>query len=132
MPLFTLHAVLMAAGFLLFLSALLVAATQRSRQWWLRTHRATGLAGTAAMLAGASAAVAAVSESGSPHLATPHTWLGALTLALAVITPVLGHFQLRLRRRSGILRPLHRLGGRGLSVAALLTLMMGLRLAGIL
>jgi uncharacterized iron-regulated membrane protein len=130
--LFDWHAALMAAGWVMAVAAVLVAATQRQRRWWLRLHRAAGLSGAVVILAGAWAAVAAVALSSGEHFGSPHTWLGALTVALAVATPLLGLLQFKIRERAGSFRAYHRLGGRIMAGVALITLLLGLRLAGFL
>jgi hypothetical protein len=105
MPLFLLHASLMGAGFLLALSALLIAMTQRRKRWWLKAHRIVGLTGTAAMLFGATAAVAAVASSPQArHFESPHTWIGALTVALAAGASTLGLLQLRIPAKAATFR----------------------------
>ena len=129
MILFKWHAALMAAGWVMVAAAVLIAATQRQRRWWLRLHRGAGLSGAVVILSGAAAAVAAVTISTGVHLRLPHTWLGALTVAAAVATPLLGLLQFKIRERAGSLRAYHRLGGRILAGAALITLLLGLRLA---
>jgi hypothetical protein len=132
MILFKWHAGLMVAGFLSFFSALLVAATQRRRPWWLRHHRAAGILGTLFILSGMTAAISAVAAAAKGHLRTPHTWLGALTIAAAVATPLLGLLQFKIREQTGRLRATHRLCGRILTGAALVTILFGLRMAGYL
>jgi len=132
MILFKWHAGLMAAGFLSFVSALLVAATQRRKPWWLRRHRAVGILGTLFILSGMTAAIAAVAAAATGHLRTPHTWLGALTIAAAVATPILGLLQFKIREPAARLRTIHRLSGRILTGAALVTILFGLRIAGLL
>ena len=132
MILFKWHAALMAAGFLSFVSALLFAATQRRKPWWLRRHRAAGILGTLFILSGMTAAIAAVAAAVKGHLRTPHTWLGALTIAAAVATPLLGLLQFKIRERTGRLRATHRLCGRILTGAALAAILFGLRMAGYL
>lgn len=105
MILFKWHAALMAAGWVMVAAAVLIAATQRQRRWWLRFHRGAGLSGAVVILSGAAAAVA---------------------------TPLLGLLQFKIRERAGSLRAYHRLGGRILAGAALITLLLGLRLTGYL
>lgn len=132
MVLFQWHAVLMAAGFLCFFTATLVAATQKRKRWWLGFHRGAGLFGVVLILFGTAAAAAAVTISEGTHLRTPHTWLGSLTIATAVATPVLGFLQFRIRKWAGNLRTAHRFCGRILTGAALITILFGLRVAGFL
>lgn len=126
------HAALMAAGSLLVFTALFVTATQRRKRWRLLLHRSAGIAGTSVILLGTVAAVAAIAFSTGRHLRVPHTWLGAVTIATALIVPVLGLLQFRIRTKAGTLRTFHRFCGRFLAGAAFATLLLGLRLTGIL
>lgn len=132
MILFKWHAGLMAAGFLSFASAVLIAATQRRKPWWLRRHRAAGILGTLFILSGMTAAIAAVAATATGHLRTPHTWLGASTIAAAVATPIFGLLQFKIRDRTGRLHATHRLCGRILTGSALVTILFGLRITGYL
>jgi uncharacterized membrane protein len=132
MALFQVHAVLMAAGFLCFVAAAFVAATKRSQKWWLRVHRVAGLSGTVLMLCGAAMAAAAIILSGESHFRTPHSWIGALTVAGAVAAPVLGFLQFRIRNRLQTVRAAHRWCGRLLTASALIAILLGLRLAGLI
>jgi hypothetical protein len=133
MPLFLLHAVLMGTGFLLAGSALLIAMTQRRKRWWLRLHRIVGLAGAAAMVLGLGVAVAAVfSSPESHHFRSPHTWIGALTVALAAGAATLGLLQFRLPAKAASLRMLHRLAGRLVNLTAPIAILLGLRAAEII
>jgi len=122
----------MAAGSLLVFTAILVAAALRRKRWWLLLHRSAGLAGTSVILLGAVAAVAVIVFSTGRHLRVPHTWLGTVTIATALIVPVLGLLQFRIRTKAGTLRTIHRFCGRFLAGAAFATLLLGLRLTGIL
>lgn len=126
------HAALMVVGSLLVFTALFVAAILRRKRWWLLLHRSAGLAGTAVILLGAVAAVAVIASSTGRHLRVPHTWLGAVTIATALVVPVLGLLQFRIRTKAATLRTFHRFCGRFLAGAAFATLLLGLRLTGIL
>ena len=133
MPLFLIHAALMAAGFLLVFSALIVAMTQRRKRWWLKIHKAIGLTGGSFLLLGAITAVAAVASTPEGHhLRTPHTWLGVLTVSAAVITPVLGLMQFRIPQKARIIRVVHRFFGRLLNLIAPIAILLGLRVAEII
>lgn len=133
MPLFLIHAALMAAGFLFVFTALIVAMTQRRKRWWLKIHKAIGLTGGSLILLGAVTAVAAVASTPEGHhLRTPHTWLGVLTVLVAVITPTIGLLQFRLSGKTETLRVVHRLFGRLLNIIAPVTIFLGLRVAGII
>jgi hypothetical protein len=130
MPLFFLHAALMGAGFLLAVFALLIAMTQRRKRWWLRLHRIAGLTGTSAMLLGVAAAVAAVAAAPEAHhFRSPHTWIGALTIAFALGASALGLLQFRFRAKAVTLRTLHRLSGRLANLLTPIAILLGLRAA---
>ena len=133
MPLFLIHAALMAAGFLLVFSALIVAMTQRRKRWWLKVHRAIGLTGGSFMVIGAIMAVAAVASTPEGHhFRTPHTWLGVLTVTVAIITPTLGLLQFKIPQKAAVIRVYHRLFGRLLNLMAPVTILLGLRAAEII
>lgn len=133
MPLFLIHAALMATGFLLVFSALIVAMTQRRKRWWLKIHKTIGLTGGSLMLLGAIMAVAAVASTpGGHHLRTPHTWLGVLTVSVAIITPALGLLQFRIPQKAGTIRVVHRLFGRLLNLMIPIAIFLGLRVAEII
>jgi hypothetical protein len=133
MPLFLIHAALMAAGFLLVFSALIVAMTQRRKRWWLKIHKAIGLTGGSLLLLGAVTAVAAVASTpGGHHFRTPHTWLGVLTVSAAIITPALGLLQFRIPQKAGTIRVVHRLFGRLLNLMIPIAIFLGLRVAEII
>jgi hypothetical protein len=133
MPLFLIHAALMATGFLLAFLALVVAMTQRKKRWWLKRHKAIGLTGGSLILLGAVAAIAAVASTPEGnHLRTPHTWLGALTVCVAIITPTLGLLQFKIPHRVGTIRVVHRLFGRLLNLMSPVTIFLGLLVAEII
>ncbi|MBA4424089.1 MAG: hypothetical protein C0390_13495 [Syntrophus sp. (in: bacteria)] len=133
MPLFLVHAALMAAGFLLVFSALIVAMTQRRKRWWLRIHKAIGLTGGSLLLLGAITAVAAVASTPEGHhLRTPHTWLGVLTISVAIIAPLLGLLQFKIPHKAGTIRVVHRFFGRLLNIIAPIAILLGLRVAEII
>lgn len=133
MLLFLIHATLMAAGFLLVLSAMIVAMTQRKKRWWLRIHKAIGLTGGSLILLGAVMAVAAVASTPEGHhLRTPHTWLGVITVCAAVTAPILGLLQFRIPQKVGTIRVVHRFFGRLLNLMTPIAIFLGLRVAEII
>ena len=133
MPLFLIHAALMTTGFLFVLSALIVAMTQRRERWWLKVHRAIGLTGSSLMLLGVITAVTAVaSTSEGHHLRTSHTWLGVLTVAMAIVAPSLGLLQFRIPQKAAAIRLAHRLSGRLLNLMTPFTILLGLLVAEII
>ncbi len=114
-------------------SALIVAMTQRRKRWWLKVHRAIGLTGGSFMVIGAIMAVAAVASTPEGHhFRTPHTWLGVLTIAVAIITPTLGLLQFKIPQKAAAIRVYHRPFGRLLNLMAPIAILLGLRVAEII
>lgn len=132
MTLFYAHAGAAAAGFLLIAAGFAIAKLYRQKRAWLKLHRTAGIIGALCFLAGLAAAILMIAQSGEEHLKVPHTWLGMATLFLVVTTPVLGQLQFTMRARIQQLRMMHRWFGRVTLVMALLTLLSGLRTAGLI
>ncbi len=83
-----LHAVMMLWGTSLMLWAGVIAGAKRKN--WLKVHRALGALGSLFAVIGLSMGIVMVQQAGGPHLAHPHTWLGVVTMAFAIVTPVTG------------------------------------------
>lgn len=129
---FYVHAGGVTAGFLLLAAGFVIVKFCRQKRWWLKYHRTAGYAGAFCFLGGLAAAVVMVSQSGEEHLKLPHAWLGISTITLIVATPVIGQMQFRIRARIQQLRRMHRWFGRATLAMALLTLLSGLRTAGVI
>lgn len=132
MTAFYTHAGGVTAGFLLLAAGFAIVKLYRRKRWWLKSHRLAGYAGGCCFLAGLAAAVAMVAQSGEAHLKLPHAWLGISTIALVVATPVIGQLQFRIKSRIQQLRIMHRWSGRVTLALALLSLLSGLRTAGVI
>jgi uncharacterized membrane protein len=132
MNIFYAHAAAMAAGFLLIAAGFVVVRFYRQNRAWLKIHKTVGIIGSLFFLMGLTAAVAMVSQSGEGHVKVPHAWLGMATFFVAVTTPILGQLQFKIRARIQQLRIMHRWFGRLTLVMVLLTLLSGLRTAGVI
>jgi hypothetical protein len=129
---FYLHAgfMLTAAAFLLI--GVTVASFLRRKRWWLKAHRRSGIAGASILATGFLAAIMVVSSSGEPHFASPHTWLGGMTLSGAFFTLTLGFSSFRFPAHAAVIRRIHRVSGRLTGILAMITVLSGLLLIGIL
>jgi len=132
MNFFYFHVGFMLAATGLLVVGMTVAMVLRRKRWWLKEHRRTALTGAAFMVAGFASAILLVSLSGNPHFAIPHTWLGGVTLTGIVLTPVLGFSQFRFPAQVKVIRQFHRWSGRLTLIMALITILFGLILTGIL
>ncbi|MEN6331070.1 MAG: hypothetical protein ABFD57_03670 [Smithella sp.] len=132
MNFFYFHVGFMLTATVLLLGGITVARFLRRKRWWLKAHRRTALTGVATMTAGFVSAVMLVTLSGQPHFGPPHTWLGAVTLSGIVLTPTLGFSQFRFPAHVAAIRSAHRWSGRLTLIMALITILFGLILIGIL
>jgi hypothetical protein len=130
-PLWAVHASLMLATFILSLATTL-SLYQKSHRWWFRAHKVLGYATALAALLGLTVAVYMVSESGGGHLRVPHAYLGVLTLVMVLTSPILGQVFLKVRGGKRTVRSVHLWIGRINLALILVTILAGLRAAGVL
>jgi hypothetical protein len=90
------HAGTMTTAIILFILGVVIARFMRQRRWWLRVHRAIATLGAAVVVGGFLVAFYMVSLGGGVHFFYPHTWAGAASLVLAVITAITGYGRARL------------------------------------
>jgi hypothetical protein len=126
------HAGLMGTAFLLMAVGVAVSRFAKRQRGWLNKHRFLGLCGAASAVIGLVFAVVMITTTGRAHFGSPHTYLGAATLLISIVTPSLGFAQFRYRKMAALIRTGHRWSGRATLTMMLITLMTGLSLAGIL
>ena len=93
-----------------------VASARRRRKGWMPRHRALAISGAVSGLVGALAMAVVKYVRGWPHLATPHSRVGAVALALVLTAPILALLMLA---GAAKLRLPHRLAGAMAMLAAL-------------
>ena len=125
------HAGFMLAGFFSMMSGAAVAMFLRRNKWWLRFHKAVGILGAGSVLFGLAAVISMITFSGGEHFEAPHTYLGAVAILFAVVTPVLGTLQFSVKVHSAKIRAMHRWSGRFTVLFLFITIISGLRLVGI-
>ena len=125
------HAGFMLAAFFSMMSGATIAMFLRRKRWWLRFHKAAGILGAASVLFGLAAVISMITFSGGEHFEVLHTYLGAVTGVFAFITPLLGTLQFKVQGYSGEIRVMHRWSGRFTLVFAVITIISGLQLVGI-
>ena len=90
------HAGTMTTAIILFILAVVIARFVKQRKWWLRVHRAISTLGAIVGVGGFTVAFYMVSLGGGVHFFFLHTWVGAVSLVLAVITALSGYGRARL------------------------------------
>ena len=98
----------------------------RRKGWWLRFHKGAGFFGTTCVLAGFIAAVSMIALSAGEHLQITHHYLGFITVVVAVLTPLLGILQFKVKGQAVRIRVMHRWSGSITLLAAFVTVGSGL------
>jgi hypothetical protein len=127
---FYFHSGFMVTGFLLMTAGAAVAIFVRRSRWWLKFHKGAGTSAAVLFLSGFTSGVIMVAVSSGEHFFLVHHYLGLVTTAMALVTPVLGHLQFSMKASAGKIRPLHRWSGRVTLILACVTVVSGLQVAG--
>jgi len=127
---FYIHVAFMGTGLILMAAGVFVVRFLRKKHWWLKFHRSVGITGVMCLGTGVVAAVVMVSQGGSGHFRVPHTWLGMTAVLFAIVTPVLGHLQFKIRSQIQQLRRWHRRIGYTSLLLVMSTVLSGLAVAG--
>lgn len=126
------HGGFMAAGFFLMAAGFAVARFLRRKRFWLKVHRVLGLSAASSILLGFFAALYMVSGFGGEHFAVLHADVGAVTVFLSVVTPLVGQLSSVFRSRAAELRAWHRWSGTLTILLVFLTIISGLVQVGVL
>jgi hypothetical protein len=126
------HAGFMALSFLTMLTGVAVARYFKAAKWWLKIHRPLGIGAGIFGALGLVFGFLLVATSSGIHLRVPHAQFGLITLVFLGAAPILGQAFLKSKQNKNTLRPLHRWVGRGALLLMTLTLLLGLRLTGII
>jgi len=121
-----LHAGFMIIGFLSMVSGASAAMFMRRKRWWLRVHKGAGFFGTFCVLSGVVAAVSMITLSAGEHFRITHHFVGLITAAVAVFTPLLGIVQFKVKGQAVRIRAMHRWFGRVTLIVAFVAVGSGL------
>jgi hypothetical protein len=105
------HLVAVALGFFFLTAGAITAMYRKKKRDWLKPHKALGLSGMAATLAGVAIAIYMVSTYlGTLIVDEVHAYLGLCVLLAVLVTPTLGYAQFRIRDKR--MHAIHRWSGR--------------------
>lgn len=124
------HAFFMAAGVAVIMSAALIAMTLRKKVWWLKVHRPLGIAGVLFMTAGLTAISLMPEDPAFSIIPEVHGATGISAVILACLAPVLGLLMFKLKKKW--MRPAHRWAGRLCIIIAVMNILLGLFMTGVI
>lgn len=125
------HAGLMSIGFLLLFFGFVLARYMKRKRWWLKVHRVFGVSGASLTLLGFFIVVLRIYLAGRPHFTIAHAYVGLVIVILALMIPVLGFMQFKIREVSGKIRPIHRFSGWLILILMMINIVLGMHAAGI-
>jgi hypothetical protein len=126
------HAILMGSAVLSLLTATWAATLGRYRKGSFRLHRTAAVTAFVLLASGLLVAVGMVQASGGPHLRVLHGVGGTVTIVLGFLTGAGGLIASKAHSNRKQLRTVHLWVGRLAVVLFLITILAGLRQAGIL
>jgi hypothetical protein len=121
-----LHAGFMIIGFLSMVTGASAAMFMRRKRWWLRFHKGAGFFGVFCVLSGFVAAVSMIAISAGEHFRITHHYFGLITAVVAILTPLLGIVQFKVKDQAARIRAIHRWSGRFTLLMAFVTVVSGL------
>lgn len=124
------HAIFMSLAFLLMLTAVVVAHFFRKKKWWLKIHKPLGVTAGLSSIFGLIFTVLFVILAGGGHFQALHSWFGISAFLLAIAAPILGQAYLKGGKHKALLKKMHPIVGGLALLLMLLSIIMGLRLAG--
>ncbi|MDY6964540.1 MAG: DOMON domain-containing protein [Halobacteriota archaeon] len=126
------HAAPMMIGSLLLIMGGIIARFLRGKGWWLKVHRALGVAGALISLLGFFIAFIMIFASEEMHFIVLHSYIGGVTILLVLITLIIGFLQFRLKSNISVIRRVHRWSGRITIIFMVISMISGMVQVGVL
>jgi len=122
----------MMLAFLVMVVGLIVARFMKKKTWWLKVHRFLGISAVILVFLGLFAEALQLSLAGRPHFRSPHSWIGVMAVGFAVLTPIFGLLQIKVRKAAARIRGTHRWFGRITLLLMFFNIILGLSMIGII
>jgi hypothetical protein len=122
------HASFMIVGFILMLTAMIMARYYKDTRWWFKTHKRIAPTGSAFAIAGLVMGFIMVQMSSGQHFRVPHAFVGLFAIVFAIITPTLGLAQFKIKKNKKKIRAAHRWCGRITITVMLVNILFGITL----
>ncbi len=122
------HASLMVLGFILLFIGMIIARFYKDTRWWLKRHRIIAPFGASIAVLGLVMGFIMVSLSSGQHFRVPHAYVGFIAVIFAIITPILGKAQFKIKKNKKNIRAAHRWAGRITIIMMFLNILFGISL----
>jgi hypothetical protein len=110
-PFWPYHALIMTVGFILLIAAVLMVQFGKTVPGWYHWHKRLAHTGSVLIVIGLAVAYYMVEISGGPHIRVGHAVIGITTIALLVLTILLGYAKEKVRPPKLYLRTVHIISG---------------------
>lgn len=124
------HAVLMILALCIMLAGAIIARYMKKRSWWLKVHRSLGITGVISFIIALFVIVLQITLTEREHFRVLHSWIGFIAFLFALLTPVFGILQLKVRNVAVRLRSFHRWSGRITLCLMVINVFLGLSMMG--
>jgi hypothetical protein len=122
------HASLMVLGFLLMFIAMIIARFYKDTTWWFKRHKLIAPLGAGIAVLGLIMGFIMVQMSSGQHFRVPHAFVGLFAVIFAIITPILGKAQFKIKKNKKKIRAAHRWSGRITIIMMFLNILFGISL----
>lgn len=126
------HAFFMTIGLACMVAGMYIARFRKKEKWWLNYHKKVGLVAAGSTVLGLLIGFYMVEDSTGEHFNVGHTYIGALTILLAIATPIVGLQMFKYKKHIKQLKLAHRWLGRITIIMMLLTIISGMIAAGVI
>jgi hypothetical protein len=126
------HASFMIMGLILMFTGMIIAKFYKDTRWWFKRHKIVAPIGSAFSVIGLIFGFIMVSMSSGEHFQIPHAIVGLIAVIFAIITPILGKAQFKIKKNKPKIRAAHRWSGRITITLMLLNIIFGLSVVGII
>jgi uncharacterized membrane protein YidH (DUF202 family) len=104
----------------------------KQMKWWLKAHKSLGVLAVVFIVIGLSLGIYMVQKGSGSHFNYPHAWLGIVTIIMAMLSVALGFMRYRAKEGAAKWRTTHIWLCRATIALLFLTIIAGMRLAGVI
>ncbi len=126
------HAIFMTIGIICMFAAVYIVRYRRKEKWWLKYHKYLGLTGSIFTIPGILVGYYMVEEATGEHIRVSHAVIGILAILFTILAPTFGLLMFKLSKHAKKVKVTHRWIGRITVILMIITVISGLREAGVI